>query len=101
MGAKIPSGPDSGSSNTESSKRQAKQSFEQYQEEEEEEEQLPFPELDNSGVIEDKTCGEEYAMGDPEKDVSDEDMGKAQEHRQAAQMAFSEGILDEKILGLH
>jgi hypothetical protein len=92
LGAKIPSGSD-GSSKNESSKEQPKRSFEEYQEEEEE--QLPLPELDNSGVIEDKTCGEEYAMGDLNKEVSDEDMEKALEHRQAAQLAFFEGIIKD------
>ncbi|KAL7080487.1 hypothetical protein ACQ4LE_000550 [Meloidogyne hapla] len=96
LGAKIPPGTDSGSSKTESSKIHTEETFEGNQEEEKEPE-LPLPELDNSGVIEDKTCGEEYAMGDPGKEVSDEDIEKAQEHRQAAQMAFSEGDYEKSV----
>uniref|UniRef100_A0A915MNP9 STI1 domain-containing protein n=1 Tax=Meloidogyne javanica TaxID=6303 RepID=A0A915MNP9_MELJA len=76
--------------------RQTDETFEENQEEEKESD-LPLPELDNSGVIEDKTCGEEYAMGDPEKEVSDEDMEKAQEHRQAAQMAFADGDYEKSV----
>nr|CAD2169808.1 unnamed protein product [Meloidogyne enterolobii]CAD2196990.1 unnamed protein product [Meloidogyne enterolobii] len=96
LGAKIPSGTESGGSKSESFKRQPEETFEENQEEEKESD-LPLPELDNSGVIEDKTCGEEYAMGDPEKEVSDEDMEKAQEHRQAAQMAFADGDYEKSV----
>lgn len=65
-----------------------------YFEEEQEEDdilQLQPPELDNSGVIEDQTGHEEYSMGDPNKEVTDQDLEKANELRDAAAAAFSEG----------
>ncbi|KAF7635096.1 TPR_REGION domain-containing protein [Meloidogyne graminicola] len=87
LGAKIPPKDDSGMKK-DSSKRQSDEC-----QEDDGEDQLPPPELDNSGVIEDKTFGEEYAMGDADKEINDEDMEQAQKHRQAAQMAFSEGFI--------
>ena len=68
----------------------AKREFEEQQEEEDEP-ALPLPELDNSGVMEDQTGDEEYPMGDPEKEVSEEDLEKANEHRDMAAAAFNEG----------
>jgi hypothetical protein len=69
----------------------AKREFEEQQEEEDEP-ALPLPELDNSGVMEDQTGDEEYPMGDPEKEVSEEDLEKANEHRDMAAAAFNEGL---------
>lgn len=93
MDAKIASAP----SETEETKpADAKESNEKYFEEQQKEEdtlQLQPPELDNTGVIEDQTGDEEYSMGNPDNEISDENLEKANELRDAALAAFNEGML--------
>lgn len=60
-----------------------------------EEEDLPPLELDESSVIQGEE-DEALPMGDIEKEVSDADLEKAEEYRDAAMNAFSEGILNLK-----
>ena len=99
MGAKIPP-PMSGHNQGKRSPTEAKEereaageSKQRYEEQQQEEEpELPPPELDNSGVIQDQTGSDEYPMGDPDKEVGDEDLEKANEHRDAAAAAFGEGL---------
>jgi suppressor of tumorigenicity protein 13 len=67
-----------------------KAAFEEQQEEPEPE--LPVPELENTGIVEDKTGTDEYPMGDANKETTDEDMDKANEHRDLASAAFNEGF---------
>jgi hypothetical protein len=98
LGAKIPpqeemkkgKTPENAGGTKPSTPEETKKSYEEEQQEEEPEVELPQPELDNSGVVEDKTGNEEYPMGDPNKEVSEEDMEKANENRDIAAAAFSE-----------
>uniref|UniRef100_A0A914DQT7 Hsp70-interacting protein N-terminal domain-containing protein n=1 Tax=Acrobeloides nanus TaxID=290746 RepID=A0A914DQT7_9BILA len=63
---------------------------EQKQAEPEPEDNLPPLELDESGVIQPEE-DEPLPMGDTNKEVSEEDLEKANEHRDQAVTAFSEG----------
>lgn len=51
---------------------------------------IPCPELDNSGVIE-PDAGEALPMGEAGKEVSEDDLDKANDERDKATAAFSDG----------
>uniref|UniRef100_A0A8R1HJR4 TPR_REGION domain-containing protein n=1 Tax=Caenorhabditis japonica TaxID=281687 RepID=A0A8R1HJR4_CAEJA len=52
--------------------------------------EIPYPEIDNEGVIEPEN-GPELPMGDASKEPSEEEIEKASEERGKAQEAFSNG----------
>ncbi|ETN70352.1 hypothetical protein NECAME_14825 [Necator americanus] len=57
-----------------------------------EEPPIPFPsDIDNSGVIEEDR-GDPLPMGDPNKEATDEEIERANEERDKAMAAFSEGL---------
>ncbi|CAJ0942566.1 unnamed protein product, partial [Mesorhabditis belari] len=58
--------------------------------------EIPYPELDNEGVIQ-PDSGEALPMGDTSKEASEEEIEKAQEERNAAQEAFSNGEFDKAL----
>ncbi|CAD6185983.1 unnamed protein product [Caenorhabditis auriculariae] len=60
------------------------------------EQTVPFPELDNSGVIEPDDGGA-LPMGDPSREPSEEDIEKASEERDKANEAFSNGDFDSSL----
>uniref|UniRef100_A0A915D3Q2 Uncharacterized protein n=1 Tax=Ditylenchus dipsaci TaxID=166011 RepID=A0A915D3Q2_9BILA len=72
----------------EKSESESKPQFEEKQEEPEEE--IPLPELDEAGVIQPEE-DEPLPMGDSNKQVTDDDLEKANESRDSAAAAFSEG----------
>ncbi|KHJ88982.1 tetratricopeptide repeat protein [Oesophagostomum dentatum] len=64
---------------------------------ENEEPPIPYPsDIDNSGVIEEDS-GEPLPMGDPNKETNDEDLEKANEARDKAMAAFSEGNFEDAV----
>ncbi|KJH46413.1 tetratricopeptide repeat protein [Dictyocaulus viviparus] len=64
----------------------------------EEESPIPYPsDIDNSGVIEADHDNTSLPMGDPNKEASDEDLEKANEERDKAQEAFSQGNFDDAL----
>jgi len=90
MGATIPP-PSSGRKSSEKSESATEKPSSHYEEQEEDEPEIPKPELDESGVLEDKSDDQPLAMGDTSKQVSDEDLEKANEYRDMAMAAFSDG----------
>ncbi|RCN28949.1 tetratricopeptide repeat protein [Ancylostoma caninum] len=94
LGAKIPPKKKAGASDGSAPKAEAK---EPEPEPMEEEPPIPFPsDIDNSGVIEEDS-GEPLPMGDPNKEPSDEDIEKANEERDKAMSAFSEGNFEDAV----
>uniref|UniRef100_A0A914I6D2 STI1 domain-containing protein n=1 Tax=Globodera rostochiensis TaxID=31243 RepID=A0A914I6D2_GLORO len=89
LGAKIPT--DTSTSDQHESEEKESKSGQQEAKEEEMEEELPMPELDNSGVVTDQTDDLLLSMGDPDKEVDDGDVDRANENREAAMAAFNEG----------
>ncbi|VDO62161.1 unnamed protein product [Heligmosomoides polygyrus] len=64
----------------------------------EEEPPIPYPsDIDNSGVIEPDDNSTPLPMGDPSKEASEEDIEKANEARDKAMAAFSEGNFDDAL----
>ncbi|KAJ1373922.1 hypothetical protein KIN20_036483 [Parelaphostrongylus tenuis] len=64
----------------------------------EEEPPIPYPsDIDNSGVIEPDDNSTPLPMGDVTKEASDEDREKANEERDKAIAAFSEGMFDDAL----
>uniref|UniRef100_A0A0K0CXF8 TPR_REGION domain-containing protein n=1 Tax=Angiostrongylus cantonensis TaxID=6313 RepID=A0A0K0CXF8_ANGCA len=64
----------------------------------EEESPVPYPsDIDNSGVVEPDHDSTPLPMGDPNKETSDEDLEKANEERDKAIAAFSEGMFDDAL----
>lgn len=61
-----------------------------------EEEPIPCPELDNSGVIE-PDAGEALPMGEIGKEVSEDDLDKANDERDKATAAFSDGDFEKAL----
>uniref|UniRef100_A0A183BZS8 TPR_REGION domain-containing protein n=1 Tax=Globodera pallida TaxID=36090 RepID=A0A183BZS8_GLOPA len=53
--------------------------------------ELPMPDLDNSGVVTDQTDDLLLSMGDPDKEVGDGDVDRANQNKEAAMAAFNEG----------
>uniref|UniRef100_A0A183C4V7 TPR_REGION domain-containing protein n=1 Tax=Globodera pallida TaxID=36090 RepID=A0A183C4V7_GLOPA len=94
LGAKIPTDT-STSDQHESEENEPKSGQQEAKEEEKKEEQmeeeLPMPDLDNSGVVTDQTDDLLLSMGDPDKEVDDGDVDRANENREAAMTAFNEG----------
>ncbi|KAK6740591.1 hypothetical protein RB195_008816 [Necator americanus] len=63
----------------------------------EEEPPIPFPsDIDNSGVIEEDR-GDPLPMGDPNKEATDEEIERANEERDKAMAAFSEGNFEDAV----
>ncbi|VDL85059.1 unnamed protein product [Nippostrongylus brasiliensis] len=59
---------------------------------------IPYPtDIDNSGVIEPDDNSEPLPMGDPSKEATDEDLEKANEARDKAMEAFSDGNFDDAL----
>jgi suppressor of tumorigenicity protein 13 len=54
-------------------------------------------ELDTEGCVEPDSVGDDQKMGDPEKEVSEEDTEKSSEKRMEAMSQFSEGNFDKAI----
>uniref|UniRef100_A0A7I4YDW0 STI1 domain-containing protein n=1 Tax=Haemonchus contortus TaxID=6289 RepID=A0A7I4YDW0_HAECO len=64
----------------------------------EEEPPIPYPtDIDNTGVIEADDNSDPLPMGDPNKEASDDDIEKANEARDKAMAAFSEGNMDDAL----
>lgn len=64
----------------------------------EEDPPIPYPsDIDNSGVIEPDDNSTPLPMGDPEKELTDEDLEKANEIRDKAAAALSEGNFDDAL----
>ncbi|PIO76009.1 tetratricopeptide repeat protein [Teladorsagia circumcincta] len=64
----------------------------------EEEPPIPYPtDIDNSGVIEADDNSNPLPMGDPNKEATDDDIEKANEARDKAMAAFSEGNMDDAL----
>ncbi|KAL3093144.1 hypothetical protein niasHT_022594 [Heterodera trifolii] len=87
LGAKIPPATSSSAHEDTSEKEENNGKEEQRQEDEE----VPLPELDNSGVQTDKTGDLQLSMGDLSKQVAEEEIERANESRESAMAAFSEG----------
>ncbi|RCN39133.1 tetratricopeptide repeat protein [Ancylostoma caninum] len=94
LGAKIPPKKKADASDGSAPKAEAKEAEPEPMEEEP---PIPFPsDIDNSGVIEEDS-GEPLPMGDPNKEPSDEDIEKANEERDKAMSAFSEGNFEDAV----
>ncbi|KAI1725355.1 TPR repeat domain-containing protein [Ditylenchus destructor] len=103
MDAKIPPAP--GTKHTASSEKPSSESSKPHAsatpepeppQAEPEEEEIALPELDESGVISPEE-DEPLPMGDMDKEVTDEDLEKGNEHRDQATAAFSEGNYEESL----
>lgn len=95
FGAKIP--PKKNEMNAEGDAK-AEPKFPEPEPMEEEEPPIPYPsDIDNSGVIEADHDAPPLPMGDPNKEASDEDLEKANEERDKALAAFSEGMFDDAL----
>lgn len=96
LGAKIPPHSSTGSEEQHTDEAHTAPEPEQSPQAEPEEEEIPPPELDESGVIPPEK-DDPLPMGDMDKEVTDEDLEKANEYRDQANMAFSEGNYEESV----